>query len=167
MHELRIFSVVVFFVAFISGCKSDEKKITPDLLNFPQSANGIDDTELPQITFDSIEVNFGLITEGEKVLKTFRFQNTGNAPLIISQVEPSCGCTALRDWPKSPLAPGERGQISVEFNSTGKPGLANKSIFVQANTSPATTTIYIKGEVKGPDTKKDKQFKPFEPGLTE
>jgi hypothetical protein len=147
------------------SCKEEEKKVTPELLNFPQSATGTADIPLPIIVFDTTTFDFGSISEGEKVVHSYTFVNNGKSPLIISQVEPSCGCTALKDWPQSPISPGESGKISVEFNSSGKPGLINKSIFVQANTVPATTMLYIKGEVKGPGTGTATNEKPiFEPG---
>ena len=133
------------------GCKQETKKVTPELFHFPQTANGVVEEAVPVLEFDSTTFHFGTIAEGEKVVHGFVFKNAGDAPLVISQVEPSCGCTTLRDWPRSPIMPGEQGTITIEFNSSGRPGPTNKSIYVQANTVPATTMLYVKGDVAGPD----------------
>jgi hypothetical protein len=73
----------------------------------------------PVISFDKKIWDFGTITDGEVVEHTFRFTNTGTNDLIISNASASCGCT-IPEWPKEPIAPGEKGEIKVEFNSNGK-----------------------------------------------
>jgi hypothetical protein len=86
---------------------------------------------------------------GEKYPHTYRFTNTGKSPLLITQVNPSCGCTTAKDWPQNPIAPGESGQISVEFNSTGNSGKVDKSISVLTNCIPAVHVLRIQGTVVG------------------
>lgn len=81
---------------------------------------------------DSIK-DYGKITEGQKLEVLYRFKNTGNKPLIIESVHPSCGCT-VADPPKEPVAPGAEGQIKGSFDSNGKSGQQHKTIFVMANT---------------------------------
>lgn len=105
----------------------------------PQAKGAIMDFEKP--SFD-----FGKITRGDKVSYNFRFTNTGKSPLIISNAVASCGCTTP-NWPKSPINPGESGQIMVVFNSAGKSGLQDKMITVTANTNPAQTVVHLVGEV--------------------
>ncbi|MGB6036430.1 MAG: DUF1573 domain-containing protein, partial [Cryomorphaceae bacterium] len=84
----------------------------------------------------------------------FEFTNTGGSPLLIANVEGSCGCTVPRSYPKGKLMPGEGGQIEVEFDSDGKTGVQNISIIVSANTIPAATQLLIKTEVVVPDNMK-------------
>ena len=55
-------------------------------------------------------------------------------------------------WPKEPLAPGESGEIVVEFNSKGKKGKRNQRVTITANTQPAQTFLVLKGVVEVPDT---------------
>src|SRR5450432_1047345 len=81
---------------------------------------------------DSIK-DYGKITEGQKLEVLYRFKNTGNKPLIIESVHPSCGCT-VADPPKEPIAPGAQGEIKGAFDSNGKSGQQHKTIFVMANT---------------------------------
>jgi Protein of unknown function (DUF1573) len=81
---------------------------------------------------DSVK-DYGKITEGQKLEVLYRFKNTGNKPLIIESVHPSCGCT-VADPPKEPVAPGAEGEIKGSFDSNGKSGQQHKTIFVMANT---------------------------------
>ena len=87
--------------------------------------------------------DFGKVTDGERVEHTFKFTNTGEADLVISSATASCGCT-IPDWPKEPIAPGEKGEIKVEFNSAGKSDMVTKDITILANTNPVKTILQIK-----------------------
>jgi len=100
----------------------------------------------PIINFVTKEFNFGTINEGEKVQYNFKFVNAGNGDLIIKSAEASCGCTVPK-FSDKPIKPGEQGEISVEFNSEGKPGAAAKNVTVRSNTNPETTILTVKGEV--------------------
>ena len=100
----------------------------------------------PQIVFDDESHNFGTIKEGIVAEYTFRFTNTGDQPLVLKDVRPSCGCTTP-DWSKEPVQPGKTGQIIVKFNSAGRPGKFNKSITVTSNIPDATKILFISGTV--------------------
>jgi hypothetical protein len=95
--------------------------------------------------------DFGNIVQGDKVEHTFHFTNTGNQPLIITNVEVSCGCTTPKGWPRDPIPPGASGEITVSFNSAGKMGVQNKPVTLvtnavnpEANRITFTTTILEK-----------------------
>ncbi len=104
---------------------------------------------LPVFTLrEESSYDFGKIKEGEIVEKSFAFKNTGEGPLVISNISASCGCTTP-EWPKDPIAPGAESTILVRFNSTGKSGPQNKTVTITANTEPAVTELYIKGIVEG------------------
>jgi hypothetical protein len=85
------------------------------------------------IEWDKISYDFGDIYQGDKVEYTFHFTNNGIQPLIITNVEVTCGCTTPKGWPRDPIAPGESGDLTVAFNSTGKIGRQNKVITVTSN----------------------------------
>lgn len=139
------------------ACKSDNRQITADMIHFPDQ-NGQAPENAPMIAFDSAICNFGMLAIGEKFTHTFRFTNTGKSPLIISQVNPSCGCTTPKDWPQNPVAPGEAGQITVEFNSNGNSGKVDKTISVLTNCVPGVWVLRLQGTVIGEDvTTKPKQ----------
>lgn len=94
--------------------------------------------------------DFGTIDEGEVVEHVYKFKNTGNEPLTITNAKGSCGCT-VPDWPRTPIAAGEIGEIVVKFNSKGKGkvggGAQAKKVTITANTEPAQTYLTIKGTV--------------------
>ena len=106
----------------------------------------------PQMDFKFTEHNFGELEEGPKANVEFKFTNTGNKPLILTDVKASCGCTTP-DWPKEPILPGQSSQIKVEYNTQGRPGDFTKSITITSNMEDgAPKMIYIKGKVKGAAT---------------
>jgi hypothetical protein len=101
---------------------------------------------LPVVQFESVEHDFGTITEGQKVSYTYKFKNSGEAPLIIQSAQPSCGCT-VPEWSKDPIPAGGEGYVKAEFDSKGKPNAQNKTITVTANTWPKQTTLRFKAMV--------------------
>ncbi|NND09036.1 MAG: DUF1573 domain-containing protein [Saprospiraceae bacterium] len=102
------------------------------------------------LEFAETRHDYGAIEQGEKVAHIFKFTNTGNEALVLSNVKPSCGCTTP-SWTKEPVAPGESGEIHVEFDSKGKSGKQTKTVTVTANTDPAKTVLTISGEVQKPE----------------
>jgi hypothetical protein len=89
-------------------------------------------TDGPLVSFSETKFDFGAIQEGNLVQHTFNFKNTGNQTLIISDVRVTCGCTTP-EWTRTPVAPGQTGFITVQFNSAGKPGKNHKVITVVSN----------------------------------
>ncbi len=104
-------------------------------------------TDQPQITFAQGEHDFGKIQEGTMANYEFVFTNTGKAPLVLSNVQPSCGCTTP-EWNKDPIMPGAKGTIKASFNSYGRPGTFQKYITVKSNASNGEITLIIKGTVE-------------------
>ena len=104
-----------------------------------------------EILFREKQFEFGDINQGEKVSKKFVFRNTGTEPLMILNVQTTCGCTAS-DWPKSPLAPGDSSSIQVTFNSAKKQGRINKIITVYSNSQTPEEKLKITGNVLLPST---------------
>ncbi len=99
------------------------------------------------IEWEETEFDFGIVEDGEKVNHTYKFTNTGNEPLVITNAKGSCGCT-VPQWPKEPIAPGASDEIKVEFNSKKKTGKQQKRVTVEANIPGGKTFLTIKGEVK-------------------
>jgi hypothetical protein len=145
MNKFWILVLCVFF----ASCENKERKVTSDLLNFPSAENGEVQGDLPEISFEEGEFNFGRVAVGEKITHAYSFVNKGKADLQIAQVTPSCGCTTLKDWPKEPIAPGQSGVITVEFNSAGFSGNIEKTIQVATNGIPRDFYLKLKGEVSG------------------
>jgi uncharacterized cupredoxin-like copper-binding protein len=108
------------------------------------------------ISFEQPSHDFGTIAEeGGPVSHEFVFTNTGEAPLVLSNVRPSCGCTTPT-WSREPIAPGEQGTIVAQYNPRNRPGSFNKSISVTSNADQQRVVLYIRGVVQPkPRTPKD------------
>jgi hypothetical protein len=103
--------------------------------------------QAPVIEFKTTTHDFGDIKEeGGPQKYKFVFTNKGTTPLIVSNVNASCGCTTP-GWTKEPVMPGKTGFVEAEYNPQGRPGAFNKSLTVTTNGNPATLQIYIKGNV--------------------
>lgn len=129
-------------LAILSACNSAPKESS----SIDTAAIETDAPNVKEPKFDfgnDVSHDFGTITEGEKVEHTFKFTNSGDADLVISSATASCGCT-IPNWPKEPIAPGEDGEIRVEFNSAGKSAMQTKDITILANTNPVKTILQIK-----------------------
>lgn len=105
-----------------------------------------DDPNGPKIVFEVMEFNFDTIMQGDTVKYTFRFKNTGKAPLLISDVHVQCGCT-VPQYSKEPIAAGKSGTIYVEFRSYGKMGYQDKWITVMSNSNGGDVILHLKGTV--------------------
>lgn len=99
----------------------------------------------PQITWVKDSYDFGSIKQGVPVHVIFEFTNTGNAPLIISKVEPACNCTAA-DYPKTPVMPGQKGSIKVTFDAASS-GKFSKTAIVTSNAKPTEKMLVFTGTV--------------------
>jgi len=144
--------VGIVFAAFmlLSACSEDSKENSNDTSMV--ASDSIATKALTTIAFADTVHEFGTIKEGEKVSYIFKYKNTGENPLILEDVRPSCGCT-LPEWTKDPIAPGEEGLIKVVYNSEGRPGEFHKTITVIANTPAEVALLKIQGKVtpKNPD----------------
>lgn len=102
-----------------------------------------------EIKFDKTTHDFGKFSEKQPVVScVFTFTNTGDAPLIINQAMASCGCT-VPEYTKQPVQPGEKGELKVTYNGTGKfPGHFKKSITVRTNAKVEITRLYIEGNME-------------------
>ena len=73
--------------------------------------------------------DFGNVKEGTQAEYVFKFTNIGKEPLVITNVQASCGCTTPK-WTKEPVKPGETGQVTAIYNSKGRPGNFNKAVTI-------------------------------------
>ncbi len=104
-----------------------------------------------KIEFKSETIDYGEISKGSDGVRVFEFTNTGNAPLVISNVRSSCGCTIPKK-PEDPILPGKTGQIEVKYD-TNRVGPIRKAITVTSNADTATKVLKIKGTVKAEGAK--------------
>lgn len=101
------------------------------------------------IRFEQERYDFGKVAQGDMVKHTFRFTNEGGVDLHITNVSPSCGCTAT-SWTREPIKPGAPGEIAINFNTAGKMGPQEKTVSITTNSEPALKLLFITGEVVSP-----------------
>lgn len=114
-------------------------------LNAQETTKKSKKEKVPEITFVSMEYDYGNIYKGDNGVCEFVFKNTGKAPLQITNCRASCGCT-VPSWPKEPIAPGKKSIIKVKYD-TNRLGNINKSITVSSNAVNNSVVLHIKGHI--------------------
>lgn len=100
------------------------------------------------ISAEETSHDFGTIKEANgKVSHTFKISNTGDAPLVLTRVIASCGCTTP-EWTKEPIAPGKSGDIKITYDPANRPGPFAKTISVYSNGKTGSYILTIRGEVE-------------------
>ncbi|MBL7764557.1 MAG: DUF1573 domain-containing protein [Chitinophagaceae bacterium] len=117
--------------------ESDQAKRDAKIKKMPKTI-----LEVPETNF-----NFGTIKEGDKVRHSYVVKNAGQNPMLISNVQTSCGCTAP-SFPKEPILPGAQAEITLEFNSAGKAGAVQKNALIFANSDNAPFSISFEAQVE-------------------
>ncbi len=110
-----------------------------------KSSSGLPYLYFPYQTFD-----FGNIDQGDRARHDFKFTNIGSYPLILSNVMSSCGCVST-SWPRQPILPGETGEITVIFNTSGKAGRQNKTVTIVSNNPNGNQRVNIMANVIVPN----------------
>lgn len=125
------------------GSSSSETKES-DVTEIKTNNSG--DAALGKLEFVESVFDFGEIKEGEVVEHMYIFENKGTAPIILSQVSASCGCTTP-SYTQTPILPGKQGEVKVVFDSNGQVGKQQKIITVVSNAENNVTTVQLRGEV--------------------
>lgn len=138
MKKIALVLSMMFFIAFAASSQTAAKPATTP------KASG------PEISFESLEHDYGTVVQGSDGDCVFKFKNSGNEPLILSDVRKSCGCTTPT-LSKEPILPGQKGEIKVGYN-TNIVGSFSKTITVLSNATNASVTLVIKGTVTVKET---------------
>ncbi|UOB16987.1 DUF1573 domain-containing protein [Abyssalbus ytuae] len=150
MKKVYLLVTSMLVISFVS-CKKDNASDKVKAENVEIAAQRDEASKnLPIMSFDQTEHDFGNIPKGTPVETVFTFKNTGTAPLIITNATSSCGCT-VPEYPKNtPIAPGETGELKVKYNASGK-NQVTKTVTVSANTEKGTEKLTIKAFVEAQD----------------
>ncbi len=92
------------------------------------------------------EHDFGALPLGQTVFHSFPFENTASVPILLQTVRTECGCT-VADWPQTPIAPGERGEVLIEFHAD-RSGYFRKKIKVYFDRQRRAEVLWISGVVE-------------------
>jgi hypothetical protein len=143
--------IIIVFSLFLLSCGNNNPAVpsVSDIKN-PATPDGVNKkVNMPEIQFDHVSYDFGKVIQGEQLSYTFHFKNSGKSNLLISGVEASCGCTTSIP-PKAPVLSGEKGSITITFDSKGKTGEVISHLVVTANTYPAQTLLTVYANVIKP-----------------
>ena len=109
--------------------------------------------DFPVMEMDKMEHDFGAIENGTPVETIFKYTNTGNSMLVVSNIKSTCGCTVPSNYTKE-VAPGQTGQFTVKFNGKGD-GKVSKSLTMTTNTEKGTEVVKITAMVNNPNAKQN------------
>lgn len=153
----KIVGLSLLAVLSLYSCKKNEaepKKEVGSLLAKPEGAvmerDIIEDAKKhaeTSLALSEPSFDFGKVRKGDVVEHVFEVTNTGKNPLIISNVQPTCGCT-VPDYTKTPIAPGKTGKITLKFDSTNFDGIVHKSAEVYANVSQVPIELTFTADVQ-------------------
>ena len=135
--RLYLFFLVLSF-NFSCGDASPAKKDTPK-------------NNFAEIRFESEKIDIGVIDGKSNANQDFKFSNTGNIPLVITEAKGNCHCVQAK-WPEK-VEPRDSSIISVSFDPVGITGLFQRTVMVQSNATRPAIELTITGEIKR-DTKK-------------
>lgn len=160
ISQILSIALVAFALVACDQAKNSKESSTPDApemkaantdvttVNLKDAAKSDEGTEVKSdakvaaFEWDETQFDFGDIQQGDVVEHIFKFKNTGEAPLVITDTKTTCGCTTP-SFTKEPVQPGETGEILVKFNSTGKSGNTSKNITVKANVDGGVSMLRI------------------------
>mgnify|MGYP001545947874 FL=1 len=142
----QILSFVIVSSLILASCNQADK--TPADI----AAIIKDSSKYTAIQWADTTIDFGSKKMGEVVNITFLCTNTGNKPLYLYDVRPSCGCT-LVDYSKEAIEPGKQGKIDAQFDTKkSHPGEVHKTVFVHSNSNNGTRYLSFSGTILPADS---------------
>ncbi|GGK17197.1 hypothetical protein GCM10007962_09280 [Yeosuana aromativorans] len=146
MKKLILGLGALCLIAFTS-CKDNAAKKVDEKNVAVAAERDANSSKFPILQFEETEHDFGEIEARKPVETVFNYKNVGDAPLVITDIKSSCGCTVPKDWSREPLAPGESGKFTVRYNGSGANKIT-KTITVTANTEKGKEVVKIMAFVK-------------------
>jgi len=143
----KIVFLTVLSLATLISCKENAASKIKDSNLVKAHQRDIEiEKDMPVMSFDKREYDFGTMHENDVVETVFNFKNTGKTDLVITNAYASCGCT-IPVWPKEPIKPGGTGIIKVKFNSRGKTNKQHKTVTLETNTRDGKELLSIRAQV--------------------
>ncbi|WKS94992.1 DUF1573 domain-containing protein [Riemerella columbina] len=154
-HRIKISLVALGFLS-LSACKKEQQPevVETETIEAVAEPTPVDDmvaeaqkAPLTTVALSEPNFDFGVVKSGAIVEHTYEITNTGDKPLIISNVKPGCGCTAP-DFTKTPILPGQSGKVTLKFNSASFNGVQHKFAQVFTNTEKTPITLTFTADVQ-------------------
>jgi len=115
------------------------------LFNFAPAELDKYDSKIAVINFETEIIDYGTVEQNSDGIRIFTFTNTGDAPLLITKVKTSCGCT-VPSYSKAPILPGENGELKIKYD-TRRLGAFTKTVTVTSNAEGGNKILKIKGNI--------------------
>ncbi len=146
-HMKRIFLLLVLACGFTVAMQAQvtpapATKVATEMV---EEAPAVD-VDGPQMTFETLEIDYGNIEQDSDPFRIFKFKNTGNAALLITNARGSCGCT-VPSYSKAPVDAGAESEIKVRYD-THRLGQFRKRVTLTTNVGQEPIVLTIKGMVK-------------------
>lgn len=109
---------------------------------------GKSSSKLAVIQFTTEVIDYGNVTQNSNGTRLFTFTNTGDTPLLITNVKTTCGCT-VPSYSKTPILPGETGELNIKYN-TKRLGAFSRTVIVTSNAEGGNKILKIKGTIVAP-----------------
>ncbi len=148
---MKYFFSALIISSVLFACTSNDansNNISADAAVTADNVTATAPTSAAQIQWiDSMHQELGKVKEGGIVEVSWRFKNTGAGPLIVSNVNASCGCT-VAEKPEAPIAPGSEGVIKAKFDSKDRQGAQRKDVFITTNAGTTPQQLSFAVEVQ-------------------
>lgn len=148
MKKIVTTSLLVLSTVLFVSCKEENasSKVKKENIDSAKKRDIEISKGSAEIQFDQTNYDFGTVNEGVVVEAKFIVTNPGKTDLVISKVQPSCGCT-VPVWPKEPIKPGESAEVLAKFNTSGKPNRQFKTLTLLTNTVKGREVLKLSGSV--------------------
>ena len=155
MKKSLVTSLSILLTIFFVSCKegNPSSKVKKENVESAKKRDIEINKGSAEIQFDQTEFDFGTVDEGVVVEAKFVVTNPGKSDLMITKVQPSCGCT-VPVWPKDPIKPGESAEVLAKFNTAGKPNRQFKTLTLFTNTTTGREILKLRGLVTPKSTAK-------------
>lgn len=135
---------------WLTSCTSgSSENVDSSFIHLPGEGGA---TEAPKMSWDKKSIDLGMVAAGEKRDLQYMLTNSGNSPMVITQILPTCGCTVAKDWDRSPLPPGESRDITLSFQAGEQTKKMEESATVVSNAIPSSVELSFTAQIIGPDT---------------
>lgn len=129
-RTLNTFIILILAIGFFNATSSEFNKT---------------ESKIAVIKFKTTVIDYGTVEQNSDGTRLFTFTNEGDAPLLITEVKTTCGCT-VPSYSKAPILPGESGELEIKYN-TKKLGSFTKTVTVKSNSEGGNKILKIKGKI--------------------
>lgn len=134
-------------LAAVMSCKKEEKADTLTQQDEVVASQPAANVPMTTASFTKMEHDFGNLKKGDVVQYDYEVTNTGDKPLMISRVQPACGCTAPH-YTQEPIAPGQKGKVTLSFDSKNFSGMQTKTAHIYMNTENSPVILSFNANVQ-------------------